>query len=225
LLKQLNGVSYNLAANTEEDEKFSGAKGESLSEKEQNSIMEYEKSKEKYNAYLANKKRLGFVAQDVQKVFPELVEQDSAGYLSLDYLGLIPVLVEAIKEQQEIIDKLQGRIETIENDCCNTDNNLKSGSIANNNANNDLSEAKLFQNIPNPFNTQTTIKFEIPETVQSAQLHICNMTGTLLKTIVLNQRGDGNIIISANEFGAGMYLYSLVCDARIVDTKQMLLTE
>jgi hypothetical protein len=51
------------------------------------------------------------------------------------------------------------------------------------------------------------------------------MNGTLLKTLQINQRGTGNVIINANEFVAGMYLYSLVCDERIVDTKQMLLTE
>jgi len=51
------------------------------------------------------------------------------------------------------------------------------------------------------------------------------MTGTLLKTITINQRGTGQEIISANEFNAGMYLYSLVTDGKIVDTKQMLLTE
>ncbi len=84
---------------------------------------------------------------------------------------------------------------------------------------------KLFQNAPNPFSTQTTIRYEIPEIIQSAQLHICNMTGTLLKTISVNQRGSGNVLVNANEFVAGMYLYSLVCDGRIVDTKQMMLTE
>jgi hypothetical protein len=42
------------------------------------------------------------------------------------------------------------------------------------------------------------------------------------------QFGSGekwNVTINANEFVAGMYLYSLVCDGKIVDTKQMLLTE
>jgi hypothetical protein len=37
--------------------------------------------------------------------------------------------------------------------------------------------------------------------------------------------GNGNETLNANEFVAGMYLYSLVCDGKIVDTKQMLLTE
>jgi hypothetical protein len=51
------------------------------------------------------------------------------------------------------------------------------------------------------------------------------MTGTLLKTININKTGTGQETIQANEFNAGMYLYSLVCDGKIVDTKQMMLTE
>jgi hypothetical protein len=51
------------------------------------------------------------------------------------------------------------------------------------------------------------------------------MNKTLLKTIPVNQKVKGNVTINANEFAAGMYLYSLITDGRIVDTKQMLLTE
>jgi hypothetical protein len=47
--------------------------------------------------------RLGFIAQDVKKVFPDLVKQDSSNYMYVDYVGLIPVMVEAIKEQQKLI--------------------------------------------------------------------------------------------------------------------------
>ena len=125
-----------------------------------------------------------------------------------------------MKEQQAQIEELKNDLA----DCCET--SLKNGTIT---GFDDLeasgNQAKLYQNNPNPFSTQTTIRFEIPETIQNAQLHICNMTGTLLKTITLTQRGNGNETINANEFVAGMYLYSLVCDGKIVDTKQMLLTQ
>jgi hypothetical protein len=71
-----------------------------------------------------------------------------------------------------------------------------------------------------------SIKFKIIKTKSiNICLFICNMTGTLLKTITVNQKGAGNVTINGNEFVAGMYLYSLVCDGKIVDTKQMLLTQ
>lgn len=40
----------------------------------------------------------GLSAQDVQKLFPELVEQDGAGYLSVNYVELIPLLIKAVQE-------------------------------------------------------------------------------------------------------------------------------
>ncbi len=52
--------------------------------------------------------RLGLVAQDVQTIIPELVVEDSAGMLSVNYLELIPVLTKAMQEQQEQIGALQG---------------------------------------------------------------------------------------------------------------------
>jgi len=47
--------------------------------------------------------KIGLSAQDVQKVYPELVSVDDEGYLSLNYIGLIPVLIEALKEQDAIL--------------------------------------------------------------------------------------------------------------------------
>ncbi|MAB30631.1 MAG: hypothetical protein CMP78_03475 [Formosa sp.] len=53
--------------------------------------------------------KIGLLAQDVQKVLPELVKEsdDKQGTLSVNYQGLIPVLINAIKEQQEQIDELK----------------------------------------------------------------------------------------------------------------------
>jgi hypothetical protein len=45
----------------------------------------------------------GLLAQEVQKIFPELVREDSKGYLSVNYVGLIPYLIQSIKEQQDQI--------------------------------------------------------------------------------------------------------------------------
>lgn len=56
-------------------------------------------------------RKLGFSAQKIQKVFPELVSTDKNDYLNVDYIGLIPVVVEALKEQQVQIKKQQIQIE------------------------------------------------------------------------------------------------------------------
>jgi len=53
--------------------------------------------------------KIGLLAQDVQKAFPELVKttNDSDKTLSVNYQGLIPVLINAIKEQQKQIKQLK----------------------------------------------------------------------------------------------------------------------
>jgi hypothetical protein len=53
---------------------------------------------------------MGFIAQDVKKVVPELVRENEDGLLSMRHQGVIPILVEAIKEQQKQIDSLQEQI-------------------------------------------------------------------------------------------------------------------
>jgi hypothetical protein len=58
-----------------------------------------------------SKNEIGFIAQEVKAIFPELVTQDSTTQLySVNYTKLIPVLVEAIKEQQVQIEELKRKI-------------------------------------------------------------------------------------------------------------------
>ena len=57
--------------------------------------------------------KIGLLAQEILKVFPELVKEgnDKNGTMSVNYQGLIPVLINAIKEQQNQIDELMIKIE------------------------------------------------------------------------------------------------------------------
>lgn len=57
---------------------------------------------------LEGKNQIGFLAQELKEVFPEMVFLDTTSNLySVSYTGLVPVLVEAIKEQQAQIDELK----------------------------------------------------------------------------------------------------------------------
>jgi hypothetical protein len=49
----------------------------------------------------------GVAAQEVQQLFPELVKENKEGVLSVNYSGLIPILIESVKEQQQLIVALQ----------------------------------------------------------------------------------------------------------------------
>jgi hypothetical protein len=167
----------------------------------------------------------GLIAQEVEKVFPDMVFETDQGVKAIAYIELIPYLIEALKEQQNTIDNLQAEIDNIINDCCSSAGQQKNATIPGNYGETGTINAVLYQNTPNPFSNETVIRYEIPENVGKCQLHILNMNGSLLKTISINAPGIGSTVIHGRELKPGMYLYSLVIDGQIIDTKQMLLTK
>ena len=61
-------------------------------------------------------KQIGLIAQELEKVIPELVHTDNEGYKSVSYDKLTAILIEAVKEQQEQINALKdGKIASLEN--------------------------------------------------------------------------------------------------------------
>lgn len=63
------------------------------------------------------KNQPGFIAQEIEDLIPNAVSKDktSKGYMSVNYSDLVPMLVKATQEQQEIIESLTKRIEDLEN--------------------------------------------------------------------------------------------------------------
>ena len=159
---------------------------------------------------------LGFIAQEVQYVMPELVIEDIAsGTLALNYNGFSAVLVEAIKEQQNTIQSLKKEVEELKR--C-TRNFIDETDVENDSGN------CLFQNCPNPASSSTTIEFYLDANAKDAHIVVCNLNGLQLKEYSVEQYGRNIITINANEFVPGMYLYSLLVDGRLIDTKRMVVT-
>ena len=59
------------------------------------------------------KQRIGVLAQEIQEVFPELVTEDGNEMLAVNYQGLVPVLINALKEQDEKINRLEKLVEKL----------------------------------------------------------------------------------------------------------------
>ena len=196
--------------------KVMNLKGKTYSLK--NADLEYRKDNINY----------GFIAQEVEKTIPDLVTtlKDSSGLLAINYDGFIPILVEAVKEQQSIIENLQQELESLKA-CCNTTSKQKSmGNPESANiwdANNE--EMKVYQNAPNPFTESTVISCYIPKTIQKAELCIYDMSGSRLKCLLVSDRGTTTIQIQAGQLAAGVYTYLVIGDGKTSDAKQMILTK
>ena len=64
-----------------------------------------------YNKIGDDKQSIGVIAQEIEKVLPQVVHEDSEGMKSVAYGNIVGVLVEAIKEQQQQIDELKKRLD------------------------------------------------------------------------------------------------------------------
>lgn len=167
-------------------------------------------------------RKAGLIAQEVQEILPFAVKTREDGYLAVDYSTIIPYLIEAIKEQNRKVELLETQLRY----CCLSEA-FKSNFITkdDNSLNSSMKDIFLFQNSPNPFTTNTIIKFQVPERIRTASIGIYNLNGEFIKSYDINSRGIGEIIILSKELFAGIFLYTLIADGKLIDTKKMLLTE
>ncbi len=59
---------------------------------------------------MKGKQKIGLLAQDIKEVFPELVTEDDNEMLAVNYQGLVPVLINAVKERQSEIDTCRDEV-------------------------------------------------------------------------------------------------------------------
>jgi Chaperone of endosialidase len=99
---KLQGISYDFKSTIEDANLTVLNKVDAKEDKDKKDLAKAKKGYEDRKA--ENLNHMGFSAQDVQKIFPSIVKTDTDGFLSVNYTALIPVAVEAIKEQQKIIE-------------------------------------------------------------------------------------------------------------------------
>ena len=63
--------------------------------------------------HFTEQRQIGFIAQEVEKVLPELVNTDEKGYKSVAYANVVPVLVEAVKTLKQDNDGKQKQIDNL----------------------------------------------------------------------------------------------------------------
>ena len=204
-----------------------------------------------YKADSTDRKRdYGVLAQEVIKILPELVDT-CMEVMFVNYNAFIGILITGFKEQQTLIEQQQNKIDILQKvvaaqeadiiklkklqeeldalqgfvyECCGKP---KGGSYTDGfGASEPLEEkAILYQNTPNPFTSNTEITCYLPEDTRNAVIYIYNLQGVELNSYPLTQTGLNAIIVNGSMLPAGMYLYTLVVNNAIVDTKRMILTK
>lgn len=214
------------------------------------------------------RKLIGFMAQDVEPYFPDLVfhtkdRETGEPFSMMTYQSFGVIAIKAIQEQQHQIQlkdsivnalandiklqqdrltveerksaRLQEQIDAIlikltevqnaQNACCSTAaiqpvTNSNEQQVINNSTGISAT-AVLYQNQPNPFNQNTVIKYFIPEHINSAVIKITNTFGQEIRSLVITQKGNGQLSIAAGSLPAGSYYYTLFTDGKKADAKQM----
>lgn len=152
---------------------------------------------------------IGFAGADVNKVLPQLVEyNETTEEYGIDYDGIIPILVEAIKQQQSQIVALNEKIESFEKNATHIQK---------------LSGLGTLHIYPNPIEDNANIHVNIPESAKSASLKIVNSSGKLIQTIMLEEKGQTEILFNASGLSSGLYVFSLIVDNNVLTSNKMLI--
>ena len=160
-------------------------------------------------------KHYGLVAQELQEIYPDLVVESQDGFLAINYLEIIPLLIRSVQELKAELDASKSGDAPIQKaQARNTDV-----------TNIDAVVTTLYQNTPNPFTESTLILCDVAEAVVNADLYIYDMNGKQIDTYPITERGATSITIEGRSLEAGMYLYALIADGQVIDTKRMILTK
>lgn len=154
-------------------------------------------------------------ADKLEEVFPDLVYVNKDGSKVINYVEMIPLLVQSINELNEKIEVLQGQSSGRAKAAVRGTTGVDGSSISQN---------KLYQNTPNPFKEKTTIHFTLADDARDAYICIFDMTGKPVKKLPISS-GTDSISFGGYEIGEGMFLYSLIVNGQEIDTKRMIITK
>ncbi|NIJ52022.1 tail fiber domain-containing protein [Dyadobacter arcticus] len=191
-----------------------------------------------------DKKFVGVIAQDMQKIAPytvgSAVYQDSLGnkteYLDYDANAVTYLLINSVKEQQVIIEQKEAKIQEVSAQvneltkrlaqlerivATGSPKSLNGNAAARQDGEPNENGVILLQNAPNGFSQKTSIKYFIPQSVKEALVNIYSVDGVKVNSYPVSQRGEGALEISATEFRSGVFVYDLITDGKSNGAKKM----
>jgi hypothetical protein len=175
----------------------------------------------------------GFIAQEVEKSAKELnydfsgvdKPENENGLYGLRYAEFVVPITKAIQEldallkekdakllsQQIQIDELKTMVNQLKNDYRGSSGGIEKVSIG------------LRQNQPNPFSEKTTINFILPTDANQGMINIYSMNGKEIANYLVDIKSS-SIEISAKTFSPGNYIYKLIINEKVIDSKIMTIT-
>ena len=171
----------------------------------------------------------GFIAQNIEEVFPELVttikkpvfdkenkEVDVYEYKSVNYIGMISILTSSLKEMNEEMTSLKSELEDLKSELQTNEKDKLDDQ-------NDAGDSgfSMEQNRPNPFTNQTTINYTVPNNAK-ASISVFDLSGKFIRDYNLTSE-KGQVIINSSEIGKGIFIYALTSNNEIMVSKKMII--
>ncbi len=162
----------------------------------------------------------------LKQAFPELVYEDKYGNVSINYVEMVPLLLQYINELSAEVKAQRAVLAEYTGDkTMMTETNKRMEATATSLADAETDILSLDQNEPNPFSETTMIGVTVPESVKTAHIFIYDMSGKEIKRMAIAARGKTSVSIAGEDLTSGMYLYSLIADGKVVSTKRMILAK
>ncbi|WP_430410141.1 tail fiber domain-containing protein [Kordia sp.] len=189
--------------------------------------------------HLSSDLQHGFLAQNIEEVYPELVttirkpiidkDNKEAGiyeYKAVNYTGLISILTSSIKELNEkattSIEELNEKITSLESQLEDMKREVDSNGETKLDGQNNIGDVgfSMEQNKPNPFTNQTVVNYTLPRNTK-ATISVVDLSGKFIKEYNLSTE-KGQVIINSSDIGKGIFIYALISDNEVVISKKMI---
>jgi len=180
----------------------------------------------------------GFIAQEVEQAAKTAgynfsgvhVANGETDTYGISYYQFVVPLVKAVQEQQQMIEEQKVLIGELQLQNADQQKAIaalqaKTSGATGLNQPQGINGYNMEQNEPNPFSNQTLVKYSLPESVNTAYMAIYDLSGKQLSTLPLTQKGSGSIAITSEKLAAGIYIYSIVADGKVFDSKRMVVAE
>ncbi len=150
----------------------------------------------------------------VKQSFPALIIEDAQGNEYVNYTQLVPILVQAITELKTELDDLKEAVASSGTRKVNAATNIATNTL-------DEGWGSISQNTPNPFTGQSTVRVSVPDDASDAYVDILTLNGASVKRIPVSN-GLSEVSLSSFEFAPGTYLYTLVVNGKVSETRRMI---